>query len=173
MRSRDLLAAAVGAIVATALAEMTWAVPGPGVIQGCYMKTNGQLRIVGTAADCGPSELALSWNEVGPSGAQGETGPTGPEGPPGTSPFTKVAELPLTYNAGDVLGPGACTSFAGDYVTDLRESDHLVLTQPDNSFTWEVRIVSGVDPQLGFTICNRRTVAANLFNAKANLLVMR
>ena len=98
MRRRDLLAAAAGAIVATALAGgVAWAaIPGPGgVIQGCYKENNGPLRVVDVGSDCGPSELALSWNQVGPqgpsgppgaqgpSGEQGPSGADGPSGPPG------------------------------------------------------------------------------------------
>ena len=87
MRTRDLAAGGLGAVVAAALAGgIAWAaIPGPGgVIQGCYKQNGGQLRVVDAAGDCGPSELAVSWSQTGPSGPQGEFGPSGPQG--GTGP---------------------------------------------------------------------------------------
>ena len=51
MRTRDLAAGGLGAVVAAALAGgIAWAaIPGPGgVIQGCYKQNNGQLRVVDT-----------------------------------------------------------------------------------------------------------------------------
>jgi hypothetical protein len=53
------------------------------VIYGCYKKQNGQLRIVNNPSDCRPSEVAISWNLIGPKGDKGDTGLQGPEGPPG------------------------------------------------------------------------------------------
>jgi hypothetical protein len=47
------------------------------VIYACYKKVNGQLRIVKDFGQCRPSELPISWNQMGPPG------PPGPEGPPG------------------------------------------------------------------------------------------
>ena len=66
MGRTQLLAAAAGAIAATALAGgIAWAaIPEGGVIQGCYNENNGQLRVVDAATDCGPSELGLSWNQT-------------------------------------------------------------------------------------------------------------
>jgi hypothetical protein len=43
-------------------------------ITGCYKKVNGQLRIVSDPSKCNPSEVAISWNIVGPEGPQGPTG---------------------------------------------------------------------------------------------------
>jgi len=92
MRRRDLITAAAGALVATVLAGgVAWAaIPGPGgVIQGCYKENNGQLRVVDTASDCLPSELALGWNQqglkgdAGPQGEQGLQGEQGIQGPKG------------------------------------------------------------------------------------------
>jgi cysteine-rich repeat protein len=50
------------------------------VIYGCYKKQNGQLRIVNNPNDCRPSEVAISWNLVGPKGDKGDPGPQGPQG---------------------------------------------------------------------------------------------
>src|SRR4051794_19369748 len=55
-----------------------------GVIRACYQKNHGDLRVIDTAKDkCNPSEIALSWNQTGPTGPKGDTGPTGPTGPKG------------------------------------------------------------------------------------------
>jgi len=53
---------------------------GSGVINGCYKTQNGQLRVVEAGEQCLPSETAISWSQVGPTGAQGATGDTGPMG---------------------------------------------------------------------------------------------
>ncbi len=43
-----------------------------GLIYGCYQKNNGQLRIVNKTSECRPSEVAISWNQIGPPGPAGE-----------------------------------------------------------------------------------------------------
>jgi len=39
------------------------------VIQGCYHKNNGQLRLVASPDECRVSEIPVSWNSQGPQGA--------------------------------------------------------------------------------------------------------
>jgi hypothetical protein len=51
-----------------------------GTINGCYLASNGQLRVVAAGAACGPSEIAISWSQRGP---KGEPGPQGIQGPKG------------------------------------------------------------------------------------------
>ncbi len=41
------------------------------VIYACYKKVNGQLRIVKDFGQCRPSELPISWNQMGPPGPAG------------------------------------------------------------------------------------------------------
>ncbi len=59
------------------------------VVQACIQKNTGLTRIVTSASDCGPSEVAVSWNGTGPqgpkgdSGVKGDPGPQGPVGPAG------------------------------------------------------------------------------------------
>lgn len=57
--------------------------PSANVLTGCYQKVNGQLRIVTSASQCRPSEIAISWNITGPQGPGGPQGPAGPQGPVG------------------------------------------------------------------------------------------
>jgi hypothetical protein len=64
MGGRGLLAAAVGALAATALAGgIAWAaIPGDGgVIQGCY-DSGGNLKVV-SAPPCPKGYTPLAWNE--------------------------------------------------------------------------------------------------------------
>lgn len=53
------------------------------VINGCYQKKFGQLRIVSGPSECLKSEIPISWNEVGPQGPKGDQGDPGPVGPKG------------------------------------------------------------------------------------------
>jgi hypothetical protein len=87
MKKRDLLGAAAGAVVAFAVAGgIAWAtIPGAGgVINGCYQKNEGQLRVIdpGTS-NCRPSEVAIVWNEQGVKGDKGDKGDTGASGKDG------------------------------------------------------------------------------------------
>src|SRR3954447_14325433 len=84
MKKGDLLSAAVGAVVAPALAGgiALAAIPGAGgVIDGCYQKNQGQLRVIDPGSDaCRPSEVAIAWNGRGVQGEQGEPGRDGRDG---------------------------------------------------------------------------------------------
>jgi hypothetical protein len=78
-------AAAVGAIGVTAGIALA-AIPGAdGTIQGCYKKSNGQLRVVEASADCRRSEVAISWSQKGQKGDPGAAGAPGSPGTPGTN----------------------------------------------------------------------------------------
>jgi hypothetical protein len=93
MRKRDLIAAAVGAIVATTLAGgIAWAaIPGSGgLIHTCYSQAAGTWRPIDYPAQtCRTGETLLSFNQqgvkgdTGATGSQGPSGPTGPQGPSG------------------------------------------------------------------------------------------
>ncbi|MBV8859664.1 MAG: hypothetical protein JOZ02_22215 [Acidobacteria bacterium] len=72
------------AVVALAGGIVAASIPAAdGTVNGCYQKNNGQLRVVESAAQCHPSELALTWQQQGPQGPQGPVGPQGPAGPQG------------------------------------------------------------------------------------------
>ena len=45
-----------------------------GVFHACYKKVGGQLRLVDSASQCNPSELATQWSQIGPSGPSKEPG---------------------------------------------------------------------------------------------------
>jgi len=74
-----LAAAATGVAVA--------AIPGPdGVINGCYLNSGGNMRVIDSGKTCDAGETALNWNQTGapgPVGSPGATGAPGPQGAPG------------------------------------------------------------------------------------------
>lgn len=75
---------ALTAVVAVAGGMVVANIPAAnGTITGCYHKNNGQLRVVESASQCNPSELALTWQQQGPPGPQGPIGPQGATGPQG------------------------------------------------------------------------------------------
>lgn len=84
MKRRDIVAAAAGAFVATALAgSVAWAaIPGPsGVIQGCY-DSGGNVKVV-EALPCPRGFTPFQWNQQGVQGLQGIQGIQGPKGDKG------------------------------------------------------------------------------------------
>jgi hypothetical protein len=86
---------------------------GENIITACMKTMNGQLRIVsGTAAQCLPSETAISWNAVGPQGPQGPAGPQGPQGPSGA-----VATVTISGAVAPVAGSATVWTFAGPTVS--------------------------------------------------------
>ena len=61
-----------------------------GVIQACYQKENGQLRILQGSQQCRKSEMPISWNAQGPQGDKGDKGDTGDTGPVGVSGLERI-----------------------------------------------------------------------------------
>jgi len=77
-----VLAVAVG--VAAAGHRPPEPTPGAsGVIQACWRKYSGELRVVAAASSCRRSERPLAWNVSGPPGPAGQSGPAGALGPAG------------------------------------------------------------------------------------------
>lgn len=88
-KSRGFWAAVVVTTAAVAGGAFAFgAVGGGGVINACYDKANGNLRVLvaGGKTSCRRSEGRISWNQRGPkgdTGAQGAQGPAGPQGAQG------------------------------------------------------------------------------------------
>jgi Collagen triple helix repeat (20 copies) len=81
-----LVGAVVGAVLAGGAALA--AIPdSSGVINGCYQKNVGNLRVIDPSAgdSCRPSEIAISWSQTGPQGPPGPQGPQGPKGDTGAT----------------------------------------------------------------------------------------
>jgi hypothetical protein len=78
-----------GAALATTAGVAFATIPGSdGVINGCYEKRTGILRVIDAEAGkrCLSFETAISWNQggtAGPQGPMGDKGPTGDQGPQG------------------------------------------------------------------------------------------
>src|SRR5262245_32956451 len=80
-RTKGVLALATFAVLAGGGAALATIPGGGGVVNGCYDKDTGKLRVIDSAtASCKAGESPLNWNLVGP---QGPAGPAGPAGAPG------------------------------------------------------------------------------------------
>jgi hypothetical protein len=119
--------AALGAVAcALVMGGIAYAsIPGPdGVIHGCYL-TNGNLRVIDSAASCKSNETSLNWNQQGVTGPSGPTGATGPTGP--TGPSQAFVPTPTSFNAQllDDVTPTTVESLslpAGSYVLNAAVS---------------------------------------------------
>ena len=124
--SRRGIAVAVAAALLVAMASTALAaavvtsIIGPdGIIHGCYKAQNGQLRVVPAGEACGPSELAIQWNQTGPQGPQGiqgvpgPTGATGAQGVPGPTGATGPQGVPGPTGATGAQGVPGPTGATG------------------------------------------------------------
>jgi len=94
-----------GGLAATALAQIP---DSDGVIHACYHTSNGGLRVVNDASECGTSEQELTWFQSGAPGSVGATGPTGSAGPTGPAgPAGPVGPAGPAGPGGPQGAPGA------------------------------------------------------------------
>jgi type VI protein secretion system component Hcp len=79
-----LIAAALLAVIAAGAGTYAFAAASSDgtTISGCVAK-DGKLRVLSGTDTCKADETALSWNSVGPAGAQGPVGPAGAAGAAG------------------------------------------------------------------------------------------
>lgn len=84
-----------------------------GAINGCYQRTNGQLRVVEPGEVCRTGELAISWSATGGAGAQGATGATGTQGATGTSGTNGTNGTNGATGATGPVGPGGPAGATG------------------------------------------------------------
>jgi type VI secretion system Hcp family effector len=81
-----LIAAALLAVIAAGAGTYAFAAAGDGTtINGCVGTSDGKLRVLSGSDTCKSNETALSWNSVGPAGAQGPAGAAGAQGPQGVA----------------------------------------------------------------------------------------
>jgi hypothetical protein len=115
--SLAVLVVAAGSVgVAFATGAIGSIVGADGQLHGCYKKENGQLRLVATGTACGPEELAVSWSQQGPAGAQGPAGPrgaTGAQGPAGQTGTSGAAGAKGATGATGAKGATGATGTAG------------------------------------------------------------
>jgi Collagen triple helix repeat (20 copies) len=96
---RERVAAASIAVLAIAAGIAYAAIPGSGgVINACYLKLNGQLRVIDTQAgqSCLLSEVSLKFNQTGPQGIQGIQGIPGMQGIQGIQGIPGIPGIPGT-----------------------------------------------------------------------------
>ena len=107
-----LFSAAV--VFAAAAGGGAWAtIPGSdGVINGCYEKRTGILRVIDVEAGkaCTQYEVSISWNRDGPKGDAGPVGPAGAVGPQGPAGERGAAGL---AGADGAIGPAGERGPAG------------------------------------------------------------
>jgi hypothetical protein len=137
MKGRLLVATLAVAALAGA-GSIAWAsIPdGKGVVHGCYAKLGGALRVIDTAKNqvCGGSELAVTWNQKGPTGSKGATGGAGPKG---------------TTGAKGPTGPSGSAIVARIRSTGAQATTQIATNYPVTGASWtqagnEVDTISGV-----------------------------
>ncbi|HUQ62465.1 MAG TPA: hypothetical protein VM121_01770 [Acidimicrobiales bacterium] len=139
-------------------------IPSGNVINGCYSKSGGALRVIdGSVTACKSGETSLAWNVQGPVGPQGPAGATGPAG--GTGPIGPVgpagpqgltgAQGPAGISAARFVPGGARLPVNGDSqqlaVTTLPAGNYVVTATAsfedvaggENSVECEIRMPEG------------------------------
>ena len=120
-----LVVAGLGAGAAYATSLVAGRAVDTGVIQACKNRGNGGLRVVAdNQADCHANETPISWNGVGPPGADG-TSPTVTALAPG-DPHCGAGGAAITDAAGTTAYVCNGASFTGTF------------TSPNGSFTLQV-----------------------------------
>jgi hypothetical protein len=122
------------------------------IIYGCYQKNNGQLRIVGGPGLCRSSEVAISWNMVGPQGPQGTSGVVA------TSTFTgSIATISSGATEFGFAGPTVnVTTTASQRITGAAQAPLGTSTAGAASFSYDLcyRAAATSDPLTNFTGAN-------------------
>ena len=109
---------AVGAGAVTAATRII-APDAAGIIHTCFDNTNGNWRVVNSAADCRTSETALNVNQnaaaglPGPAGSPGPKGDTGPQGLAGAAGATGATGTSGSAGAIGATGPQGPTGDTG------------------------------------------------------------
>jgi hypothetical protein len=195
VRKRIWLVAAT--IVATLglVAFAQAAIPGAdGVINGCYNKTTGNLRVVDSGSPCTNAESALSWNQAG---TQGQPGPQGPQGPSGSShayhdrgssllPSDGSANLAGVHNlpAGNYVVMVSVSVYQADtypMVCSLREADGTYIVAPVGYTGWPeasggrttTAMVTTLNRPAGSSIVVSCSTAPEASNASAEIVAMK
>src|SRR5918912_4333432 len=106
-RGVALLAALAAVVIGGSVAYAT--IPNNGVINACYSRSGGALRVIdATTGTCSSKETSLAWNVQGPPGPQGQQGLQGPQGPVGPQgPKGDAGAAGATGPAGPAGGTGA------------------------------------------------------------------
>jgi hypothetical protein len=108
-----MIVALVGVVIGLGGVAFATTTDSSGTIHGCYNKSNGNLRVVESAADCRSNETALPWNQQGPPGPPGSSNTAFAEEPSevSTTSFSFVDLGGPTINV-DVPSSGLIEIFA-------------------------------------------------------------
>jgi hypothetical protein len=169
---RLLVALAVGAGGFAIASAVQADIPDAGVIHTCYSKTTLALHVIDTdlGQHCNPAtELALNWNQTGPTGATGATGAngaTGAAGATGATGATGPAGLSLfaVVNSDGTLvhgtATGAVKNVTGDYtVTFGQDVSSCAATANPGSFPGSgISAESSALVEIGFPSSDQVTV---------------
>jgi len=125
------------ALVVAGSVAASASIPGPkGRIHGCYTRSGGQLRVIGSTKACRRVETSLSWSVKGRTGARGAKGAPGAPGVPGTpgvagSSGVDVTRVTASYN------PAADSSSVASFTVPPVSIAHIyyrvVVTTPGGS----------------------------------------
>jgi type VI secretion system secreted protein Hcp len=113
MKRRIAFVATLVAVLVGAASTYAWArTQETSTLRACAQKDDGQLRLIADNATCKRSEVAVTWNvvgPVGPTGATGAAGPTGRDGRDGLQGLQGVAgpQGPAGAGGGTASSPNA------------------------------------------------------------------
>jgi hypothetical protein len=161
IRKRHVHVAIGAAILLATAAGVAYAtIPGPGgVIQGCYAKSNGGLRVIDSpTASCTAKETALAWNQ------QGAAGPTGP-----SNAYAAITDLnPHAFSNGNEASLASIDLAPGAYVFNAKV---LVGNQGvgNDPFTCSLRYGIGNGVAIDFAATRLATGAPNTAGSMATL----
>jgi hypothetical protein len=113
---RLVLAVVVGGSVFAIASAVQADIPDSGVIHTCYSKTTLALHVIDSdlGQHCNPAtELALNWNQTGPTGATGATGATGVTGATGAIGATGATGPVGATGVVGATGPAGATGARG------------------------------------------------------------
>ncbi|WP_304650404.1 hypothetical protein [Nostocoides sp. HKS02] len=123
-------------------------VPASGVINACYQKNQGMLRLLVGSKTCRPSEVPISWNMQGIQGPAGPVGATGPAGPVGPMGATGPAGPAGPQGVPGITGLAGLTCPTGQSVTGFTMAGALVCSgttpPPTCSSTTLTNSITGV-----------------------------
>lgn len=139
-----------------------------GVINGCFIKADGTLRLIDVEAgqSCKKSEQAIAWSQTGPRGPQGLPGAAGAPGAPGQPGEPGAAGAPGAPGAPGVSSLGALAGTAcvrdngtgGTVVITIGSDDSIVLSCRGTTPNWCLTNTPVVGPHMA-VVCHEDTDA--------------
>ncbi|MDX6453191.1 MAG: type secretion system secreted protein Hcp [Gaiellaceae bacterium] len=120
MRSKLLVGMTIVVLAVAGLATYSWAASPDGQTINACLNDDGKLRLVTAGTACKKAESPLSWNTVGPAGAQGPAGPAGAQGPPGAAvsdPNAVSGTVAITGKKQGAFGPITLSGISHEIVS--------------------------------------------------------